>query len=122
MPDQQQEPLKVYELAKELGLDSFALLDKLKQINIEVKSHMSSLASDQLEAIREAFKKEKKGTGATSAVKKRSASSEKTTTKKVTKKSASAGASASDEEKPAAKAKTKSDSAPKRKVIKRRSD
>ena len=55
MTDQTQDTLKVYELAKELGLDSFALLDKLKQINIEVKSHMSSLAADQAQAIREAL-------------------------------------------------------------------
>ena len=60
MSDQQQESLKVYELAKELGLDSFALLDKLKQINIEVKSHMSSLAAEQAEAVRKALKGDKK--------------------------------------------------------------
>ncbi|MGZ3730334.1 MAG: translation initiation factor IF-2 N-terminal domain-containing protein, partial [Bdellovibrionota bacterium] len=69
MTEQQHESLKVYELAKELGLDSFALLDKLKQINIEVKSHMSSLAADQAQAIRDALKKDKKP--AASAVKKR---------------------------------------------------
>ena len=76
MPEQQQESLKVYELAKELGLDSFALLDKLKQINIEVKSHMSSLATEQANAVREAIKNEKKSSGSSgSTVKKRSASS-----------------------------------------------
>jgi translation initiation factor IF-2 len=71
MTDQQQDSLKVYELAKELGLDSFALLDKLKSINIEVKSHMSSLAADQAQAIRDALKKEKKPAAGATTVKKR---------------------------------------------------
>lgn len=132
MSDQQQESLKVYELAKELGLDSFALLDKLKEINIEVKSHMSSLASDQAQAIREAFKKGKKSAAAPSTVKKRStaasAASTETaaTVKKTTKKAAAPAASAEEEKAPAkatkAKAEPKADGAPKRKVIKRRSD
>ena len=56
--------MKVYELAKELGLDSFALLDKLKQIDIEVKSHMSSLASEQAEAVRQLLKTENKSSSA----------------------------------------------------------
>jgi translation initiation factor IF-2 len=129
MSDQQQESLKVYELAKELGLDSFALLDKLKEINIEVKSHMSSLASDQAEAIREAFKKGKKSAAAPSTVKKRSTAaasgSEAAPVKKITKKAAAPAASAEEEKAPAktkAKAESKADGAPKRKVIKRRSD
>lgn len=74
MTDQQQESMKVYELAKELGLDSFSLLDKLKQINIEVKSHMSSLAAEQAQAIRDALKQEKKS-ASPATVKKRAASS-----------------------------------------------
>jgi translation initiation factor IF-2 len=125
MPEQQQESMKVYELAKELGLDSFALLDKLKQINIEVKSHMSSLEAGQAQAIRDAIKGDKKGSGAT-VVKKRAASATGATTaekpaKKVTKKVA---APAAGEEAPAAKkvkaAATEADGSPKRKVIKRR--
>lgn len=39
----EQESMKVYELAKELGLDSIALLDKLNGLNIKVKNHMSEL-------------------------------------------------------------------------------
>src|SRR3989338_8969786 len=70
MPEQ--ESMKVYELAKELGLDSFALLDKLKQINIEVKSHMSSLEAAQADAVRAALKPQKKDTA---TVKNRSAAS-----------------------------------------------
>ncbi len=48
----EQEPMKVYELAKELGLDSLSLLDKLKKIDISVKSHMSSLDSTQIQKAR----------------------------------------------------------------------
>lgn len=124
MPEQQQESLKVYELAKELGLDSFALLDKLKQINIEVKSHMSSLAAEQAEAVRNAIKGESRSTKPTT-VKKRAgatasapagATSAASPAKKVAKKAAPP-----EEEKPAkAKAAKSADSKPQRKVIKRR--
>jgi translation initiation factor IF-2 len=131
---EQQESLKVYELAKELGLDSFALLDKLKQINIEVKSHMSSLATEQANAVREAIKSEKKGpaSGAT-AVKKRSASSSASTAaaaattapapaKKVAKKAATATAAPKASEAPVKKAKSEAAATAdsKKKVIKRR--
>lgn len=46
---------KVYELAKELGLDSISLLDKLKSIGISVKNHMSELSTDQLSQARGAL-------------------------------------------------------------------
>jgi translation initiation factor IF-2 len=137
MPDQQQEPLKVYELAKELGLDSFSLLDKLKQINIEVKSHMSSLAADQAQAIRDALKPAKKpATGST--VKKRAgaasalpaaspapaAGSATAAPKKVVAKKTAAPAAAEtapEVEAKTGKKKVEAPSEPKRKVIKRRS-
>jgi translation initiation factor IF-2 len=131
MSEQQQESLKVYELAKELGLDSFSLLDKLKQINIEVKSHMSSLAFEQVNAVREAIKNEKKGSSGATTVKKRtaatstagSAAAAAPAAKKTTKK-ASAAAPATTEAATAPKAKAKAESAAsaesKKKVIKRR--
>jgi translation initiation factor IF-2 len=117
MAEQQQESLKVYELAKELGLDSFALLDKLKQINIEVKSHMSSLAADQAQAIRDALKAEKKSTGKTT-VRKKASGTGSATARKVTKKSATAAAGS--EAPAAAKTAKAGGGAPKRKIIKRR--
>ncbi len=40
--------MKVYELAKELGLDSISLLDKLSQLNIKVKNHMSDLGEEEV--------------------------------------------------------------------------
>ncbi len=47
------EKMKVYELAKELGLDSFSLLDKLNGLNIKVKSHMSELEPEHVVAVRQ---------------------------------------------------------------------
>lgn len=64
------EPMKVYELAKELGVDSLSLLDKLKKIDISVKSHMSSLDPKEVEKARSNFStklKSKSGTGAKKA-------------------------------------------------------
>lgn len=129
MPEQQQETLKVYELAKELGLDSFSLLDKLKQINIEVKSHMSSLEAAQVNSIREAIRGENKAkkSGATITKKKATASASATATeapaaatkagttaKKVAKKAAAPAATETSKEKSSAK------SPASRKIIKRR--
>jgi len=127
MTDQQQETLKVYELAKELGLDSFALLDKLKQINIEVKSHMSSLAAEQAEAVRKAIKGNDKPApkvvkkkaaapkaAAASATKAPAASAASAAAKKVVKKNPKADVA------PEAAKATASDPS-KKKIIKRRS-
>ena len=44
--------MKVYELAKELGLDSISLLDKLSQLNIKVKNHMSDLGEEEVKNAR----------------------------------------------------------------------
>ena len=68
----EQGTIKVYELAKELGIDSISLLDKLKNLNINVKNHMSELGTDELHLARNSLRK-----GA-------SASSEKSTSGKKT--------------------------------------
>lgn len=47
-----QETIKVYELAKELGIDSISLLDKLNGLDIKVKNHMSELAPGDAERAR----------------------------------------------------------------------
>lgn len=52
------EKVKVYELAKELGMDSITLIDKLKRLDIDVKSHMSSLGSEEVKLIRDQVAKE----------------------------------------------------------------
>jgi hypothetical protein len=46
------EPIKVYELAKELGIDSISLVDKLKTLEINVKNHMSELTDSDVERAR----------------------------------------------------------------------
>ncbi|MCK9217093.1 MAG: translation initiation factor IF-2 [Firmicutes bacterium] len=43
---------RVYELAKELGLSSKDLLDKAKNLNIDIKSHMSSINLSEEKAIK----------------------------------------------------------------------
>ncbi|MBS1962579.1 MAG: translation initiation factor IF-2 [Bdellovibrionales bacterium] len=47
--------MKVYELAKELGVDSISLVDKLSGMNIKVKNHMSDLAEADVAAAKAAF-------------------------------------------------------------------
>jgi len=54
--------MKVFELAKELGTDSISLLDKLKSVGIQVKNHMSSLSTEQVEKARNELA-EKKASG-----------------------------------------------------------
>jgi translation initiation factor IF-2 len=53
----EQDAVKVYELAKELGVPPLALVDKLKGLNINVKNHMSELAADDLTRARTALGK-----------------------------------------------------------------
>src|SRR6476620_9758908 len=53
----EQEMVKVYELAKELGIDSISLLDKLKSLNIKVKNHMSELRNDEVQIARTSLRK-----------------------------------------------------------------
>lgn len=59
------EPLKVYELAKELGIDSLSLVDALKTIEINVKNHMSELTDQDADKARSMLKNGKpaKSTG-----------------------------------------------------------
>ncbi len=72
------EPLKVYELSKELGIDSITLVDKLNGLSIAVKNHMSELSDADVEKARTALKtgavaedtsKAKKSTGTGTAKK-----------------------------------------------------
>lgn len=54
------EKRRVYQVAKELKLSSDALISMLKGMDIEVKSHMSVVAPDMLEAINRKIEEEKK--------------------------------------------------------------
>lgn len=51
---------RIYELAKELGLDSKAVLDKAKSLGFDVKSHMSSLTEAEIDQIKKGQNKTKK--------------------------------------------------------------
>ena len=48
--------MKVFELAKELGVESKELVKKLTSMKIDVKSHMSVLTSEQAEKARQGLK------------------------------------------------------------------
>lgn len=53
----EQGTIKVYELAKEIGIDSISLLDKLKGLNINVKNHMSELRTEEAQLARNSLRK-----------------------------------------------------------------
>ena len=44
--------IRVYELAKELEMDNKVLMDTLREMNIEVKSHSSSLSEEEVSLIK----------------------------------------------------------------------
>ncbi len=73
----QDSSVKVYELAKELGLDSISLLNKLKTLNIQVKNHMSDLSDLEAQTARLSMKK---GVAAGKALKKPAPRTKKKTT------------------------------------------
>ena len=50
---------KVYELAKEMGIGSKEMLNKLNGMGIEVSSHMNVVSEKDCLAVRESMKKEK---------------------------------------------------------------
>ena len=43
--------MRIYELAKQLGLKSQELIEKLKQLNFPVKSHMSVIDEETAEIL-----------------------------------------------------------------------
>jgi translation initiation factor IF-2 len=55
----EKEMVKVYELAKELGMDSISLLDRLNSLNIKVKNHMSELRIEEAQTVRAALRASK---------------------------------------------------------------
>ena len=52
--------IRVYEMAKDLNLSSEALIEVLKKMEISVKSHMSSLTSEEVLEVSNRFDQEKK--------------------------------------------------------------
>ena len=47
--------IRVYQLAKELGVENAELIDKLKALNFEVKNHMSTLSEGEVERVRSEY-------------------------------------------------------------------
>ena len=54
--------MKVHELAKKIGLSSKEVVEKAKELGIEVKSHLSTLEGSDAKRLEESFKKVKKET------------------------------------------------------------
>lgn len=52
--------IKVHELAKELDLSSKEIIEKATALNIEIKSHLSSLEDSEVEKIKKSLQKTEK--------------------------------------------------------------
>ncbi|MGH1467711.1 MAG: translation initiation factor IF-2 [Bdellovibrionales bacterium] len=88
--------MKVYQFATELGLETIALMDKIKEWDLPVKSHMAVLDEDMMGLIKTKLsdtgsatkkkKAKKKATKKKATKKKTSTAKKKTATKKATKK------------------------------------
>lgn len=48
---------RIYEIAKELNVENKLIIEKLKDMNIEVKNHMSSITEEQCNSVKKAFQK-----------------------------------------------------------------
>ena len=55
--------IRIYELAKEIGVSTKELMDKLDELNIKVGSHMSSVDKEEAELLKDFIKEEKEETG-----------------------------------------------------------
>lgn len=71
--------MKVYEFAKEIGMETLALMDKIREWNLPIKSHMASLDADAISQIRSQLEAE-----ATPAKKTKKKAAKKKTAKKKT--------------------------------------
>jgi translation initiation factor IF-2 len=69
--------IKVYELAKELGLDSQQLVDTIQRLGIDIKNPMSVMGSEEVRSIRDYYKKQKAVSKATAATPSKSPMTEK---------------------------------------------
>ena len=82
---------KVYEFAKEIGIETIALMDKIKSWNLPVKSHMASLDEDMISKIKDKLDDETQKSAKKSTKKKvvkKKAAKKKTAAKKTTVKKA----------------------------------
>ena len=76
--------VKVFEFAKEIGMETLALMDKIREWKLPVRSHMADLDSEMLEEIRTKLRGDSESAG----------SNAKKATKKVAKKATSEGVDA----------------------------
>ena len=79
--------MKVYQFAKELDLETIALMDKIKKWGLPVKSHMAALDDDTMTLIKTKLGEES-GAGAKKATKKKTTTKKKVAKKATTKKKA----------------------------------
>src|SRR5215813_14433129 len=59
VPGQNVQKVRVYEMAKDVGLSNKDLVDKIRGLGIEVKNHMSALEPDDVARVRRALDKER---------------------------------------------------------------
>lgn len=79
-------PKKVFELAKEIGIGSIELVDKLKGLGFNVKNHMVSLSDDDVTKAMEAMAPKTEAAPTKKKVTRKKAAKKKVTKKKVVKK------------------------------------
>src|ERR1043165_9146695 len=53
--------MRVYEIAKEVGIPNKDLIAKIRALGLEVNNHMSSLDADDVARIKRSLEKEKQG-------------------------------------------------------------
>src|SRR3954468_16650700 len=56
-----EEKMRVYEIAKEVGIPNKDLIAKIRALGLEVNNHMSSLDADDVARIKRSLEKEKSG-------------------------------------------------------------
>ncbi len=90
--------LRVYEFAKQMGIETIALMDKLREWDIAVKSHMATLDADTIQTIKEKMEAEQ-SSKKKKVTKKKKVAKKKTKKKKVvrTRKAAEVKAKESEE-------------------------
>src|SRR5215470_6507564 len=59
VPGTNAQKVRVYEMAKDVGLSNKDLVDKIRALGIEVKNHMSALDPDDVARVRRALEKER---------------------------------------------------------------
>ncbi|MCB0348806.1 MAG: translation initiation factor IF-2 [Bdellovibrionales bacterium] len=121
--------LRVFEFAKEVGIETLALMDKLRKWDIAVKSHMATLDAETIEQIKQRMAEEegesgpKKKTAKKKAVRKKAAgkgAKKVVRTRKASEVAEAAAAAAAEEEAAAAKQAASEEAPAQKKVVRRK--